>query len=321
MSVSFLSPHAALVAVVLVVPLAAFIVAERRARRVRAAIRLPEPSRLSRLPLAVALAAVPALLALAAAQPVLTSAQPRHLRTGTEAFFVLDTSRSMLAAREAADATRFERATSAAMQLRRAIPDVPVGLASLMNRLLPHLFPTTGMAAFASTLERSLGVEKPPPDAVASSLVTTFEPLTALRTHNYFSRDAKRRLVVVFTDGETNTPVTRLFVRLLSPPAMQVIFVHVWKRNERVFTRQGYPEPAYRADPESGRRLARLAALVQGDAFAEGEPDAAAAAVRELVRGGTRIERGSERRTLALAPYAVLGAFLPLALVLSRRNL
>src|SRR5439155_8296475 len=97
MSVSFLSPLAALIALGVAVPLAAFAVVRRRAAQARAALGLPEPGRRERAAVPVALAAVAALVAVAAAQPVLHDERTRKVRTDAEAWAVLDTSRSMLA--------------------------------------------------------------------------------------------------------------------------------------------------------------------------------------------------------------------------------
>ena len=54
--------------------------------------------------------------------------------------------------RGAASPTRLERAVTAARRLRAAIPDVPVGLASFTNRVVPHIFPTLDRAVFGSGL-------------------------------------------------------------------------------------------------------------------------------------------------------------------------
>ena len=321
MSVSFVSPEAALVAIGVAIPLAAFVLAEARARRARVAIGLAPPPLRTLVVVPLSICAVAGLAAVAVAQPVVTSERTRFVRSGTEAFFVVDISRSMLAAERPGAARRFDRAISAALTLRRAIPDVPVGVASLSNRLLPHLFPTTGPDVFAATLERALDVERPPPDRGRARTVTTFAPLAALREQNYFTPRTPHRLAVVFTDGETSDPLPPgLSDALETPPAVRVVFVHVSRRGERVFGHEGLAEPAYRPDPASGRTLARLAARVGGRAFSEDDLGRAADELRRLAGAGPRVAAGRERRSFALAPYALLAAFAPLAVVLRHRN-
>jgi hypothetical protein len=321
MRIEFLTPIGALLAIGALLTLAAFAVAEARARRVSEALRLPGASRLSRVPLAVSLAAAPILLGVAAAQPVLRASHERYARRGIEAFFVFDTSRSMLASASAGSPTRFERARKEALQVRRALPDVPVGIASLTNRLLPHLFPSSDQAVFDATLERSIDIERPPPDQARSIQVTTFNPLLDLQRQNYFDADAGRRLVVVFTDGETRFTSTRRLRRaLLQRPSVHTVFVHVAAAGEQVFLKSGRPEPTYQSDPQSMVKLERLARGIGGRAFPETQLGEVERAARDALGGGERVPIGRERHSYPLAPYVALACFLPLGVILRRRN-
>ena len=97
MGVSFLTPWAALVAVVGVVGVLVLLASERRSRRLCAVLGL-EPRPASSLVLeAGALAAVGLLLGVGAAQPVVSRVQATEGRADVEAIAVLDVSRSMLA--------------------------------------------------------------------------------------------------------------------------------------------------------------------------------------------------------------------------------
>jgi hypothetical protein len=322
MDVSFLTPLAGLLALGALVTLSAFLVLELRARRARLALGLAEPSLRARLPLALSLAALPLLLGLAAAQPVLESTKTRRVRGDAEAFFVLDTSRSMLASARPSAPTRFERARWLALEVRQALPDVPVGLASLTNRLLPHLFPSADIPTFAATLMRSMGIERPPPDIAASLRITTFAPLAALASTNFFSPRSTRRLAVVFTDGETSAGIPpELGKALATPPGVHLIFVHVGRGDERVFTKTGLPEQAYRPDARSAAFLDRLGAALGGEALPESDADAIVRAARAFLGEGVRVPVGTQRRSLPLAPYTAVAAFIPLLVVLRRRNL
>src|SRR5438105_10744334 len=105
---TFVSPLGALVALAVVVPLAAFLIAERNRERVVGILGLPETRAASRWAVVTSLAAIGALLGAAAAQPTLVNRSAREVRSDAAAFFVIDTSRSMLASSGPGEPTRFE---------------------------------------------------------------------------------------------------------------------------------------------------------------------------------------------------------------------
>jgi hypothetical protein len=142
MEVSFLTPWAASIGFVAILPLAAARVRERRSDRVRAAIGLEPPPRRRPLGRAAAVCLVFGLLAVAAAQPSVRDVTTTEVRTDAQVFVTLDTTGSMAASSGRGAPTRFERAVDFALRLRSGLADVPVGVASLTNRPLPHLFPT-----------------------------------------------------------------------------------------------------------------------------------------------------------------------------------
>src|SRR5829696_1466695 len=162
MDIRFLTPLGAVFAVTVLVPLALFVLRERRARRLRTVLALRQPPLRAQVPLVLALVAVPALVALAAMQPVVETTRTVRERTDAQAFVVFDVSRSMLAAADAGSPTRLERARKIAESLRERLPEVPVGILSLTDRLLPHLFPTIDESVFDATAEKAIGIERPP---------------------------------------------------------------------------------------------------------------------------------------------------------------
>ena len=177
LELTFLSPLGALACLAAVLPVAALVHARRRAGRAADAIGLPESSRgRGRLLL---LAAACCAFGLAAAQPAVSRDGGREVRSDVEALFVVDVSRSMLAAAGPDDATRLERARAAALKLRATIPEVRSGLAGLTDRALPYLFPTLDQRVFASTLQEAAMIESPPPQQVAR-VATSFDALTGL---------------------------------------------------------------------------------------------------------------------------------------------
>lgn len=320
MSLTILTPLGALLAVGLVIPLLAMLRARRKATAVRAALGVaPQRRRALAVPVG-ALGVGAALLGLAAAQPVFEWTRDKRLRTDAEAFVVLDVTRSMLAQRDANAPMRIERAREAALTIRAAMPEIPVGVASLTDRVLPHVFPTADQEVFAATLERSVGIERPPPRSTFATGATSLSSLATLRGLRYFTPSSKERVAIVITDGESqpvaNARLGGLFRR---EPAIDVVFVHVWNEEERVFSR-GVPEPQYLPDPSSRAILDRLAASTNGAVFGERQVDAAAGTARELLGSGPSVVLGEQAGRLALAPYLAAAALVPFGLLLWRRD-
>jgi len=321
MTFTFLTPVGALLMLAVVVPLVALLLVRRRARRVRGALGMSEPS-IRRLVISLlSLLVASALVGLAAAQPVLEQTKTLRVRTNTEAWFVLDVSRSMLAQTGTGSPTRLDRAKVAASAFRASLSGVPVGIASMTTRVLPHFFPGANEDVFQATLDRSLGIERPPPPSGLATVATDLSSLGTIRGLRYFSPATKRRLVVVFTDGES-TAVSNARVGTLyrQPPAIGLIFVHFWDRDERVFTRN-IPEAQYLPDPSARSTLDRLAESTRGSVYSEGDLRAAIQKGRELLGDGPTVVRGDSGSRIALAPYLAFVAFLPLTLLLGRPDI
>ncbi len=320
MSLSFLSPQGAILALAAALPVAAILVSSRRAKEARATLGLPKrPARALVMPVGAAVA-VAGLLALAAAQPVVEQVGTVRARADAEVFVVLDVSRSMLARRGPHGATRLERAKKAASLARAELTGVPVGIASLTDRVLPHLFPTVDEAVYEATLARSVGIERPPPQGTFSTTATRLDALTALATRRFFSSRARRRLALVFTDGESQPVAPALVGRSLRrPPAVVPVLVHVWKRGEQVYA-GGVAEAQYRPDPSARATLEVLAAASGGVALGEDDVGAAIRAARRLLGKGPTEARSERRSFLLLSPYLAALAALPLLLVLGART-
>jgi von Willebrand factor type A domain len=319
-SVTALTPLGALLAIGLVLPLVGLVRIRRRARRVRSTLGVPDP-RASRMLLPLGgLIVGGVLLALAATQPVFAWTRDRTVRTDAEAFVVLDVSRSMLAREGLGSPTRLERAKAAAAELRSSLSDVPVGIASLTDRVLPHLFPTSNEDVFAATLQRSIAIERPPPRASFATSATSLNALSTLRGLRYFSPSATARLAIVLTDGESQ-PVSnaRLGSLFRRPPPIEVVFVQVWGKDERVFSR-GVPEPQYRSDPNARGTLDRLAASTHGAVYSDDQIEAAARKAHALLGSGPTAVEGEQAGKVPLAPYLAVAALFPFGLLLWRRD-
>jgi hypothetical protein len=317
--VTFVTPLAALFALSALLPLAVYVVRRRRLGEVGRTLGLATPTFGSQLSFLAALAAVPALLGMAAAQPVIETTRTVPERTDAQVFVVLDVSRSMLAAAEPGAPTRFERAREVALGLREALPDVPLGIASLTDQVLPHLFPTTDDSVYAATLARAIDIEQPPPGAFYLTFATNLNSLRSVPETGYFPASATKRALVVLTDGETQPPDEGLSRAFARRPRIETVFVRFWDAEERIYE-TGVAEGGYRPDARSATWLARAAELTGGRVFEEDDAAGAASAVRAALGTGETVDRKHETGRLALMPYLTLAALLPLAFVLLRRN-
>jgi hypothetical protein len=335
LTLSFLTPRAALVAVAVALPLAAFGLATLRNRRARALLRLAAPPRDRTV---TALLAVPLLLGLAAAEPVLRTHTGRKVRLDAQAIFVFDTSRSMAASAGAGAPTRLQLARSAALRLRRdALADIPSGVASLTTQLLPHLFPSTDEAAFATTVRNVVDVEQPPPPALDFGVPgTSFSALQNLRNQGFFAPWSRRRVAILLTDGESGpyspqgvgaalvgdsppTSFTQQYQPLEAP--VPLVIVRVGGAGDRIHLLKGAIEATYRPDPRAPQIVAALAAATHGRAYTADETGPAARTVRALLGSGDEATRGVRVRTIDLAPWVAAAALAALLVVLRRRNL
>lgn len=316
-----LTPTAAAIAVATLVPLFALAVAARRGAGARRAVGLPALGYGGALGPAAAVALACGLLAVAAAQPVLRSRAAVHARTDAAAWIVVDTSRSMLASRGPAGVPRMIRARRAALLVRAALPAIPVGIASVNDRVLPHLFPSPDRASFASTLTRTIRPGHPSPVG-GGRTGTNLTALAAVPTLNFFPPEIRRRAVVVVTDAETDPVDVGAVARAYrAAPSAELVMLRIGGGDEEVYDERGRAEPGYEAPSTAPATAQRVAAAAGGRAFVEGEEREAAAAVLAALgrHGPTRPQGRGERRT-PLAPYAVAAAALPLAWLLRRRN-
>jgi hypothetical protein len=314
---SFLTPLGALAALFALLPLAAAVAGRRRVAAARRALGLAPPAPRSAFVRPAVAAAGLVVLGVAAAQPVLSREQARRQRADAQAIFVLDTSRSMAASATRSSPTRLDRAVAAAVRLRAAIPRVGAGVATLTDRVLPDLLPVASASAFDAVAERAVRIEHPPPRD-SSVRATSFDALTGIATGEHFAPAAKRRIVVLLTDGESNPFNGGEVARALpATKGYRFLAVHLSRRGEAVYGPDGRQEHAYRTDPAGRTALNGLAAALGGRVFGEGEVGAAASQLARLAGGGPVASAGAgEAAKTHLAPYlAALALLLVLAAV------
>ncbi len=314
----FLTPLAAAVAAAVLLPFVAFLLAERRVAEVRRELALQPPRGGTDLLLLASLAAIVLVLALAAAQPALSSAQTQQVRTDAQALFVIDISQSMAASSGARGSTRLERATAAAMRLRASIPEVPAGVATLTDRVMPNLLPVPDAAAFDATAGQTVAINTPPPRAL-NVRATNFLALSGIPKSGYFESTASRRAIVLLTDGESSFFDPGVVAgALAAAPRAGLLAVRFWRGDEAIYRPSGKVDPNYRPDAASEMQLTALATSSHGRVFGEGKLADASAALRALLGSGSTQSVGRTRTTHPLAPYVALVALLPLALIFAR---
>jgi von Willebrand factor type A domain len=316
--VSFLTPLGALFAIAAAIPLAALIALERRSGQIRDLLGLRGPGRRAAGPIVSALVLIPGLVAIAAAQPVVVRQELVHERGDAQAFFVLDTSLSMKASAGPNLPTRLARAKRLAARLEQRLSDVPIGLASFTDRVLPDVMPTTDPALFRHALVQSIGIDQPPPSQPYRRLrATNLQALVPVLSSHFFRDSVKKRLLVVFTDGEASRDLELYGLgigRTLRP-----IFVHVWAPGERIFDR-GHVDPNYLADPTSADLLQEAAKVSDGTVVGEGDFGKLASAARRVVGHGSTTGRIDAYARISLAPWFALAGVFPLGFLFYRRN-
>ena len=84
---------------------------------------------------------------------------------------------------------------------------------------------------------------------------------------------------------------------------------------------RGLPEPQYRPDPGARNDLDGLANVTGATVFDEDELDAVTRRVRSAARSaGPTVTEGVRKTRLALAPYLLAAALLPLGVLLWKRE-
>jgi hypothetical protein len=314
----FLTPRAALVAVAVVVPVAAFVLAERRVTVVRRTLMLRPPRGGVDVAALASLVAVVLLLSLAAAQPAYSNTAAQRVRTDAQVLFVVDVSQSMAAAGRGGGATRLDRARAAAIRLRSLVPGLSSGVATLTDRVLPNLLPVPDAPAFDATVNQTLAINQPPPREL-NVRATNFGALSSIPASGYFDDSATHRAVILLTDGESSFFEPAAVARALAvTPRTNFLAVQFWRRNESIYKASGRPDPNYRPDPTSKATLVSLAAATKGQAFQEDDLPAAAAALRTMLGSGPTRPMGQSRTMRPLGPYVALLALLPLGLIFTR---
>jgi hypothetical protein len=317
LGMSFLTPLEGLFVFAAAVPLGALFLTERRAARIRRLLTVTGPRRRAVVSVVAALVSLSALVAVAAAQPVVVREKMVSERADAQAFVLFDTSLSMRASAGPGKPSRLQRAKKLAIRLQHALSDLPFGIAVVTDRSLPLLMPTTDRTLFERTARQSVAVNQPPPSQLYKDRATTFDALISAIGSRFYAPEARRGLLIVYTDGES-AKISSL-VRLTLQRRVTPVFVHVWQPGERIYN-HGNADPRYIADPTRAAALDSVAKIMGARTFPESDTRGVVQAARDVVgRAGTRTHIDAYAR-VALAPWFVLAGVVPLGFLLWRRN-
>jgi von Willebrand factor type A domain len=319
MGVSFLTPLAGLFALTAAIPLAALLLMDGRTRRLRRLFSLAAPRRRELVTAAIALAILPALVAVAATQPVVIHKKTLTERVDAQVFLVFDTSLSMSARSGLHAPTRLARAKQEARALIPQLGDIPVGIATMTDRILPNLMPTTNAGVALRTMDQSVWIDEPPPSLQYKGRATTLQALVPMASDNLFPPGVRHPILIIFTDGEEQPPPPFAGYSFAEQVSIPPLFVHIWAPTEHIYE-HGRIDPNYQPDPTSARVLAHFAGLTHGHVFRDGDLKA--------LLGEIHTEAGSKPATtrllgyarIALAPWFLLAGVIPLGFLLYRRN-
>ena len=212
------------------------------------------------------------------------------------------------------------RAVSAAVEVREGLSGVKVGIASMTDRVLPHLFPSANEDVFRATIEQSIGIDRPPPGARLSANGTTLESLGAVATRRFFSPTAQKRLLVVITDGETRplnegAVAASLAGRRGSRPSSSTCGARASGSTFKASPPRTTGRTRPRWTRSSGSRARQEATSTPRTRSAAPHGQA-----RRLLGSGPTVVQRDRREREPLAPLAAAAAFLPLGLLLGRRG-
>ncbi len=320
MGFQFLTPIDAVFALAAAVPVAALWLAQTRMERIRRLFSLTSPRRRELAGVVAALVLLPVLVGVAAAQPVVIRHQLLGQRVDVQAFFVFDTSTSMGARTGPRGLTRLQRAKQEAEEVIPKLGDIPVGLATMTDRVLPVVMPTSSLVLIHRTLAQSVAINQPPPTQFYKGRATHFSALFPLSNYNFYSPGVRRRILVVFTDGEATPLHGPIIFELARAMTVYPLFVHVWAPTERLYVHRQV-DPRYTPDPISATALRQFAVAAHGRVFGEGDLHALTQTIRAEA-GSSPVETkvlGYAR--IPLAQWFVLAGVIPLGFLLYRRNI
>lgn len=308
-SVVFLTPAGALVGLAFFLPLGALVWRERRGFQARRHLGLQRPNLATLVARPLALAVLGAVVAAAAAQPAIRTSASVPMRADAEIYLTFDVTRSMLARRSLDGPVRLERARVIAREIHGGLLDVPTGVATLTNRMMPLLFPTGDERGVSAVLANSVRIMQPQPARLTAPRATQLGVLTLAADRSYYNPEARRRALVVFSDLDTDYFSLEATLKLLRDHQIEPFVVRVAAAGEQIFDAQGRAL-AYR--PASTVSVAQLRAA-GWHAFEESQSQRTISEIKGYLGVGAMQENGLIESEKSIAMYVALVALLLVA--------
>jgi hypothetical protein len=304
-TIVFLTPSAALVGLAFLAPLLALAGRERAGARVRASVGLASPGAARRLVRPLALVTLGALVAATAAQPAIRKDVSVPMRADAEVYLTFDVTRSMLARSSPAGTPRFERARALATEIHEGLVDIPTGVATLTNRMMPLLFPTGDERGVSAVLANSLRIMQPRPARLTAPRATQLGALTLAADRSYYNPEARRRALVVFSDLDSDFFSLQATLKLLRDHQIEPFVVRVAAVGEAIFAANGRPLD-YRATSTVSVSELRQAGW---HAYEERQALRVISEVRGYLGEGEMRENGLVESERSIAMYVAVLAF------------
>jgi len=157
-------------------------------------------------------------------------------------------------------------------------------------------------------------IEQPPPED-ENVTATDFGNLDQLASGNYFAPGARKRLVVLLTDGESRPFDANGLARSLAHANIKLVVVHVSEPGQSIYV-NGAVETAYHEDyPGSTTALALLANATGGSVVGGHDVGGAVGAAEAALGSGPTVAVHRTQQTRTLAPFVALLALVPLLLL------
>lgn len=235
------------------------------------------------------------LLGTAFAEPFLVSQETVTEREDVEVCLIFDNAGSMAASRGPESATRMERALRVAKNLSRssAMLGVETCIGSFNSLPSLHLPSTAHLPTIMSVLDDVLIVGDPAPlenECRAGEVCTS---LGALRhATRFFSKtpEEAKRVMVVFTDGETNQFVERALINHMENENISLMFVdlfsadeHIYNTSDCVETAAGCVDTGYESDLLGRETFLGFIQLSETTYITEAEQDSASDALADIL--------------------------------------
>ena len=230
-----LTPWAAPVGLAFIVPIVGLAIRERTHSGARSTLGLERPGPVRVLARPLGLVALAALVAVTAAQPAIRETDSTQVRSDAELFLTFDVSRSMLATGVPDGVARLQRARILGRDVHAALRDVPTGVATLTNRMMPLLFPTGDARGVTAVLDHSLRIMQPPPARLSAARASSLAALGLAADRSYYNPSARKRVLVVFSDLDSDFFSLDGTLRLLRQHRIEPFLVRVAPPGERIF--------------------------------------------------------------------------------------